>query len=69
MGFRGKDGNSVERSDGNMSMCTQTRYGSKLGLITRDKACRGRDGINWDGGGGRGEGGGQNSDKRKTKSV
>lgn len=50
----------MERSDGNMSMCTQTRYGSKLGLITRDKACRGRDGINWGGEGGRGEGGGQN---------
>lgn len=55
--------------DINMTVCTRTRYGSKLGLITGDKALRGRDRIKWGGEEGRGEEGGNNSDDRKTKSV
>lgn len=52
-----------------MNMCTQTRYGSKLGLIRGDKAHRGRERIKWGGEEGRGEEGGNNSDERKTKSA
>lgn len=43
-----------------MSMCTQMTYESKLGLITGDKARRGRDRIKRSGEEGRGEEGGKN---------